>query len=559
MSNPLQILSNVAIDFTNTLRSRVTGIDYISIKLPPQLTPLPEPRNFIEKQILGEGAPSLAELEAIFKRIGNDPRPIGVILHLRGFQMSLADLQSLRDAILRLRETGKRVISYAHEYDLSTYYVASACDEILLQPGGVVATTGMYRQMVFLRDGLDAVGIQVDSVAITPYKGAADQLTLNEPSPEGREQTNWLLDSMFDTVVEDIASVRKMTPDAVKAMIDTALHTHEEALEAGYVDAVLNEEGLSSHLGSSGIWLWEDADKAIYHIVPRVGDKYVVVLHLSGTIVDGESASPPPIAPPIPIPFIGNERMGDITVVQQIRNIMRDTQAAALVVYVDSPGGSAAASEAIASALAEVAKDRPVVVCMGSVAASGGYYISTPAQWIVAQASTITGSIGVIMAKAVNTELLKKLHFNPVDFARGENADIIAPTAPFSEEQRARLRASIENIYGQFVKRVADSRNMSVEAVDELSGGRVWTGKQAHENGLVDQIGGLKEAIAKARALANLPDDAPATLYQGKGKPLPAQLAESVNPAAWFTYMKENLDLLMNSRAQFLLPFEWRE
>ena len=183
---------------------------------------------------------------------------------------------------------------------------------------------------------------------------------------------------------------------------------------------------------------------------------------------------------------------------------MKDPQCGALVLYIDSGGGSATASESMASALGEFAKSRPLVVFMGGVAASGGYYIATPAHWIVAQPGTITGSIGVIMGKLINSELLKKLRFNAVSYLRGDNADLIAGEKPFSDAQRDLLRESIEHIYGQFLERVAESREQSAAEIDAIGGGRVWTGEQALGHGLVDELGNLRTAIDKARNLGQV-------------------------------------------------------
>ena len=214
-----------------------------------------------------------------------------------------------------------------------------------------------------------------------------------------------------------------MKADAVKRMIDGAIHLSEDALEQGYVDGIMNEEALVTYLGVNKLTMWEEANQQLYLPVRDFSGRYVAVLYAGGMIVDGESATPPSDVP-VPIPFVGGERMGDITVNQQLRNLMRDPACGALVLYIDSGGGSASASESMASALSEFAKSRPLVVYMGGVAASGGYYIATPAHWIVAQAGAITGSIGVIMGKLVNSEMLKKLRFNPVSYLRGDNADL---------------------------------------------------------------------------------------------------------------------------------------
>ena len=555
MSKTMRMIQGLSVSLLNMQRARLRAIDYVMIKVPTSFAPVPKERNFVQRQVLGEPPMSLMELVSALDRIGDDPRPLGVILYFRGLSASTADLQSIRDAILRLRDKGKRVLSYAPGYRTSEYYVASACDEILLPPGGMLETSGLFSQQVFLKDGLGAVGLQWDSVAISPYKGAADMLARSEPSPEGREQTNWLLDSVFDTIIDGIAATRKMKPDEVKYMIDGALHVADDALDKGYVDGVMNEEGLLDHLGVTKITLWEEANGQILLPERDFSKKYIGVIYAGGAIVDGESATPPSDMP-IPIPFVGGERLGDITLNQQVRNLMRDPQCGALVLYIDSGGGSATASESMAAALGEFAKARPLVAYMGGVAASGGYYIATPAHWIVAQAGTITGSIGVLMGKLVNSEMLKKLRFNAFSYLRGDNSDLIACDSAFTEAQREMIRRSVDNIYEQFIVRVAESRGTSVDAIDAIGGGRVWTGAQALERGLVDELGDLQTAIDKARELAKLGSEAPAVLLREKGKPIGVQVAEQ-NPAAMVKYVADGVELLSN-RTQCLMPFEWR-
>ncbi len=555
MSKTMRMIQQMSVSLLNMQRARVKAIDYVMIRVPSSFAPVPKERNLVQRQILGAPPMSLMEFVGALERIGEDPRTLGVILYFRGLSASTADLQTMRDAILRLRDKGKRALSYAPGYRTLEYFVASACDEILLPPGGMLETSGLFSQQVFLKEGMNAAGLTFDSVAISPYKSAADMLTRAEPSPEGRDQTNWLLDSIYETVIDGIAATRKMKPDEVKYMIDGALHMSNAALEAGYVDGVMNEEKLLEYLGVGKITMWEEANGQVYLPERDFSGKYVAVIYAGGMIVDGESATPPSDMP-IPIPFVGGERLGDITLNQQVRNLMRDPQCGALVLYIDSGGGSATASESMASALSEFAKSRSLVVYMGGVAGSGGYYIATPAHWIVAQAGTITGSIGVIMGKLVNNEMLKKLRFNAYSYLRGDNANLNAGESHFSDEQRDMIRGSIEHIYEQFLGRVAESRGKSIDEIDAIGGGRVWTGEQALERGLVDELGSLRRALDKARELANLPETAPAILVREKGKPIGVQVAEQ-NPAALAGYALEGLELLSN-RAQCLMPFEWR-
>ncbi len=552
--NPIRLIRRGVFAFANWRRG-FQKIDYIFFTLPQQMPPLTENRGFLRERVLGKSPLSLSELNRIFERIGDDPRPKGIILNLRGLQMSLANLQTLRNSILRLRAKNKRVICFAHNYDNATYFIASAADEIVLQPGGEVATLGMRSQAVFLRDALDTLGIQMDAVAISPFKNALDMFTRRDMSPEGAAQLNWLLDSQYDILVDTIAEGRKRTTDTIRAMIDTAPHLDNVALAAAYISSVETEEDLHRRLASQHIIPWSEADKKIFKKWRKSTDKYVALLHVSGTMMPGESGKPPV---DIPLPFVGDERVGDLTVVSQVRNLMKNKDAAAVILYIDSPGGDANAAEAMTSALLELAKDRPLVVYMNSVAASGGYYIATPAQWIVAQPGTITGSIGVFSAKPVTNGLFERLRVHRTELTRGANANYLSDSTPFSDAQRERMRQTISHIYDQFVGHVSRSRGMSTEAVDAVGGGRVWTGLQAKENGLVDELGDLYAALAKARTLANLPQDAPLVLVHGKRKPLPAQFAEQSNPAAILNYLQMGVTGLCSGHPLMLMPFEWK-
>ena len=544
------LAERLVVALANRQRRRFTDIDYVMFSVPPQMPALPEPRNIIQQRVLGEPPLSLLELERTFARIGRDARLSGVILYLRGLGMSLADLQTLRDAMTRLRRTGKRVIVHAHNYDTLSYYVASAADEIVLLTGGELAATGLVSGVTFMRDALDTLGVGVDVVAISPFKNAMDSFTQRDPTPETQAQIDWLLDSNFQQIVDGIATGRNIAPDDARVLIDGAPYTDEEALTHGYVDAVLPEEGLAAHLRAKYLVPWAEALKVLPLAWPQPEDKYVAVLPLSGLMVEGESQHTPV---DLPIPILGEGRMGSMTVVEQVRALMKDPHAAAVILFIDSGGGSSTASEAMAAALDELAQDRPLIVCMNGVAASGGYYLATPARWIVAQPGTITGSIGVFQAKLLNGDLVRKLRFNAVEFLRGANASYASSLHAFTPEQRERVQATVDRIYARFVERVARSRDLSTEAVDAVAGGRVWTGAQALDHGLVDALGGLHEAAAKARELAGLPADAPLRIWRGKAKPLAPQLAAEANPAAGLRYLRANLDAIFSGEAQFLL------
>ncbi len=544
------------ITLRNQQRMNERDLDYVQIMLTGAINALPQPRPLPLRLLQGDAPLSLTDLERAFRRISDDPRTKGIVLALRGVTMSAVDAQTLRGTIERFRETGKRVIVHAQHFGLIDYYLATAADQVLLQPNGDLMTTGLRADVTFMRDTLAAVGVALDVIAITPYKGALDQLARSEFSPEGREQLDWLLDSQFDTLIDGIAAGRGITPEAARAFIDNAPYIDHQALEHGYIDGLANEEDLPKLLESPHIIPWSEATKKLLEKARPRHEKYVTILPVSGLMIMGESTSPPN-GLPIPLPFAGEELAGDRTITRQVRTIMQDENCAAVVLYIDSGGGSAQAAEAMCAALDELAQTRPLVAYMHSVAGSGGYYVAMPAQHIVAQRSTITGSIGVVMAKSIMEGLRDKLKINTFTLTRGANADIFSDRQPFTDDQRARMRSSIDAVYRRFVERVAESRKLTYEQVDAVGGGRVWTGVQALEHGLIDELGDLRAALKQARQRAHLPDDAPAVLFTGKAKQLPPQLAEAINPAAALLRRAQMLKAaLFNGNALMIMP--WR-
>jgi len=470
--------------------------------------PLPETapsRPSFPQRILSPKVPTLRSLAVQFRQVAQDPRTKGIVLRLYSVNAPLAQLQSLRDLIQEVRAAGKRVVVWSHNYDMAKYYVASAADEILLQHGGSVTAFGHESRYYFLADALERVGIKGDFVQITPYKTAPDMLMRTEMSEQAREMANWLLDDLYRQYVEGIANGRSISVDEAKALIDDCPYTNEKAREAGAVDKVLGEEELPAYLGTeeapAKLADFKAAKRRLLHLPLSRPGKCVAVLRIAGDIIDGRSATPPSKAR---IPLLFSEKAGDLTVAHQARGLARNKRVGAVVVYVDSGGGSATSSEAMAAALKAVAEKKPVIVSMGTVAASGGYYVATPGTKIIAQPGTLTGSIGVVTGKLVTAGLFEKILFHREIISRGKHAGYFSSAQPFTEEERKSLRVSIECIYEQFLNRVSVSRDMTRDEVDAVGGGRVWTGHQAKEHGLVDELGGLDLAIQRAREAAGL-------------------------------------------------------
>ncbi len=540
----------------NLLRRVKRVPEYVIFTLEGTYPELRPPRGSFWQRRISPPPLSLQELGEQFRTIAGDPRVHGVVLHLRPLNMMFAQLQTLRDLIGEMRAAGKRVIVWSHTYDTANYYVACSADEILLQKGGTIDALGLRQRFLFLADALERIGLKGDFVQISPYKSAADFLTRNRMSEELRQMANWLMDSLYAEFLRGVAEGRHLSEKDAKALVDSSPHTDLKAVEARAVDRLISEEDLPTHLGAAGkparLLPWEDARKRLLlRPITRPG-RYVALLRLEGDIIDGHSGRPP-VRPPFRIPLLLSERAGDLTVVQEARRVLTDKRAAAVVLYVDSGGGSATASEAMAAALGKIAATKPLVVSMGSVAASGGYYVSTPGQWIVAQPSTLTGSIGVLNGKIVSRGLLDKLLFHWEMISRGEHATFSDTGKPFSEGERTIVWEGIQRIYDVFLDRVTASRKMTREAVDAIGGGRVWTGRQALERGLVDELGGVDRALAKARELAGLHERAPVREVRLGKQPL-APMAE---PAALIQYALEGVRVLNGSKALCLCPLIW--
>jgi len=544
----------------NLLRRGRKAPDFVLFTVEGPYPEMVPPRGGFLRRRLTRRRATLGDLRMQLKHAAADRRVTGIILRLCSLKMSYAELQSLRDVVAEVRSAGKCVIAWSHGYDFRRYYVACACDEILLQRTGSVAALGDGQRYLFLADALDRVGLQGDFVQISPYKTAPDMLTRSEMSAEAREMANWLSDDIYDQVLEGIAAGRGIGKDDAEALVDGGPHPAAAALEAGVVDAVIGEEEISVHLASGG----KQAQIAPYErvkrhlLVPplRRPGKYVALLRIAGDIIDGRSAQPP-VRPPFRIPLLFSERAGDLTVIQQVRALARSRRAAAVVVHVDSGGGSATSSEAMAAALKKVAEKKPLVVSMGSVAASGGYYIATPGEWILAQPATITGSIGVLGGKIVTAGLLDKLLLRSEMISRGEHALFYSASRPFTEDERRRVWEMINETYAVFLDRVTSSRNLSSEDVDAVGGGRVWTGRQALEHGLIDELGGLERAVDKARELAGLSSRSRVRVVGPPKRelaPIAAKGADAVQ------FIVDGIDLLRGPAALFLVPIvPWPE
>jgi protease IV len=527
--------------------------EYVVFVLEEQMPTLDDlPRPFWQR-FTGPSRLSVRELGRRFDALAADSRIKGVVLHLRPVGMPMATLQDLRELVLRLRRSGKRVVAWATSFGTGTYYLACACDEILLMPSGMVQPLGFAGTGVFLADALARLGLSADFIQVSPYKSAGDPLSKSRMTPEYREQVTWLLESQHAEFVRAIAEGRKLDEKAARDLVDCSPLGDDVAVEKRAVDAALTEEQLPGHLGGS-LGTWERAQSKMRPPAPKLGrGRYVALMRIEGTIVDGRSGRLP-VRPPVEVPLLGEERAGDLSVVQLARQVAGDRRAAAAVLFVNSRGGSSTASEAMRHALAVVASRKPLVVVMGAVAGSGGYDVAAPGSWIVARPGTLTGSIGVIGGKLVTGPLFGKLLVDRETVALGRHVTMNNDDRPYTDEERELVTVEIQRIYRGFLDVVARSRKLPLERVEEVAQGKVWTGRQAVERGLVDELGGLDEGIRKARELAGL--DAAAAVREARGpRRFVPPLVEVAPAAAWLGYVLDGLRML--NRAPALAVMEY--
>ena len=416
----------------------------------------------------------------------------------------LAKLQEVRDAIIDFRRSGKTAIAYLEDGGQSEYYVATACDRIYLPPSTTLALTGVATYELFLRGTFDKIGAQPDMLHIGQYKTAVNQLTEKTYTPAHREVAESLNLDTYEQLVKAIADGRKKSEADVRALLDEGPFLPEDALRAGLVDDLAYEDQLDERAKIPfekderlplGEYNRVKAESVGLNRGPRIA-----VIYASGTIVSGRSGYDP----------LNGSVLGSDTLVESIRRVRENPDIRAVVLRVDSPGGSAVASDVIWRELVllrDAKPQKPLVVSMSDLAASGGYYIAMAAPQIVAEPGTLTGSIGIFGGKIVTGGTYGKLGANIESVSHGKHAEMNSPDRPYNTEERAKVGEQLQAFYDQFVEKVAASRHMTPERVDAIAQGRVWTGRQAKQVGLVDELGGLERAVAVAKQKARIPAD----------------------------------------------------
>jgi protease-4 len=494
------------------------------------LTDPPETSGFDPMAIIsGGGRPLvLRETVAAIHRAAEDPRVSGLIARVQIPAAAAGPVQELRDAIAAFSDV-KPSLAWAETYPGTlSYYLASAFREVWMQPSGTVGLVGFATSALFLRDALDKAGIEAQFIARGEYKSAANRFTQDRYTDAHREADSRLLDSLHGQVWEAVAKSRHIDPAAVDELANKAPLLRDDAITGRLVDRIgFRDEAyarISELIGAPRISPETgggaddpDAPPRLYlsryakatapgqgpqmpSIPGRKSKPTVAVVTLHGRIVSGRGG--PPVLP------FGNSSAGGDTIAAALREAAANDSVSAIVLRVDTPGGSVTGSETIWREVNRIREGgTPVVASMGAVATSGGYYVSMGADKIVANAGTITGSIGVVTGKLVARELKDRLGVGSDSVRTNENADAWSINKPFTNEQHARVEAEADLFYTDFIERVAAGRKLTAEAVDGVARGRVWTGADALERGLVDELGGLRTAINRAKVLAGFDED----------------------------------------------------
>ncbi|ORA32114.1 signal peptide peptidase SppA [Mycobacterium aquaticum] len=507
----------------------------------------PETAGFDPLAMISVGGRPLVLHQAVaaIHRAADDDRVAGLIARVQIPAAAAGPVQELRDAIAEFGAV-KPTLAWSETYPGTlSYYLASAFRDVWMQPSGTVGLVGFATNAMFLRDALDKVGIEAQFVTRGEYKSATNIFTQDRYTDAHREADSRLIESLQSQVWQAIAESRHVSVDSINALADKAPLLRDDAVAGGLIDRIgFRDEAyarISELCGAAAESDGDDSAPRLYlsryarasahkptPAIPGLKSKpTVAVVTVHGPIVSGKGGRQV-------LPF-GNSGAGGDTIAAALREAAAQDDVVAIVLRVDSPGGSVTASETI---WREVVRAREagklVVASMGAVAASGGYYAAMAADAIVANPGTITGSIGVLTGKLVSRELKDKLGVGSDAVRTNANADAWSTNAPFTDEQHAQVEAEADLFYQDFVQRVADGRGLAVDAVQDVARGRVWTGADAHERGLVDELGGLRTAIQRAKLLAGLDEDAKVKIAHLPGSSLRDLLAPkpSSQPAA---------------------------
>ncbi|HZI59394.1 MAG TPA: signal peptide peptidase SppA [Pyrinomonadaceae bacterium] len=530
------------------------------------------------KKFFGGPDQSLTGLVMQFKKAKVDKRIKAILLDVNMSAVGWGKADEIRDAITDFRSSGKQVYAYI-EFGLNKeYYIATAADKIIVPPPGELFINGLAADVMFFRGSLDKLGIYPDIYQIGKYKTAANMFKEKEMTEAHREFINEFIEDLYQRYINTIAQARRKTPDEVRTLIDNAPYNAEQAKNAGLIDDAMYrdqlENMLKKQLGQKesdpliAVRAHDYRDVSPESLGLNKGER-IAVIYATGEIGSGSSQNSPN----------GDQSIGSDTVAKALNDAAADKTIKAVVLRVDSPGGSGLASDIIWRAVETANQKKPVVVSMSDVAASGGYYISASASKIIAQPTTITGSIGVLAGKPVMRGFYDWLGISNEYVMRGKTAGMFRATEKFSDDERVKFEEWIKTTYYRdFVPKVAKGRGKDPGYIDSVAQGRVWTGGQAKDKGLVDEFGGLDKAIDVAKQLAKIPADKgvqrvilpyPTTfleqlLYGGgensnaeleQQRAVMAALPEDARRAFRFMQL---MDRMKNGETMFVMPFDLR-
>ena len=476
---------------TPTVRSH----SYLEINLSGVIYEKSDPDIFTA--IFGVKPPlSMYDIWGNIRKAKHDSRIKCLVLRLGMLQCDWAKIEEIRQSILDFRTSGKKAFAYISEvleFD-KEYYLASACDSIVLHPLGSLVINGIGGYVPFLKNTLEKLGVEAEFEHVEEYKTAANLFTESEFTPAHREMMESIYGDIFNIYVNGVAEARNISESEFRSLIDKAFFNADLAQKSNLVDELMYEDEFLNLIREGGQRISRVSHIQYSKISPSsLGlnkGKKIALLYGMGPILSGEGL---------------NQMIGAQSMARLIKRIRNDVTVSALIFRVDSPGGSAVGSDIIWRELALTKKVKPVVISMSDVAGSGGYWIAMNANKIVAQPQTLTGSIGVVAGKFNMEKLFDKLGITAEKIALGKRADMFTSFRGLTEEERALLKTEILWIYDQFINKVAEGRNLDKEAVDEMGRGRVWTGQQAKNLGLIDEIGGVDKAIELVRELIDVP------------------------------------------------------
>jgi protease-4 len=511
--------------------------------------------------LLRRPADDYASLVAMLRWARDDPRLRAVLIGCEHVNASWARLQGLRRSIERLRQAGKRVWVHLNAAGIHEYYLATAAERISLTPAATLDIAGLSSEAIFLQGALEKAGVQADVVQMGRYKAVGETFTRRDMSVPHREMIESLVDDLYDQIIDGVAEGRSLAPDSVRDTFDSGPFLASEARDARLIDAVAYEDEVEAKLveaceGAAVVERRDYAHRRAREIRRQVLQEHrgtVAVLHVGGTIKSGDS---------IPGPE-GVNATGARSVATALKEAREREDVRAVVVRVTSPGGSGAASDLIWHELMRTRQAKPVVISCGDVAASGGYYVALAGESIVAEAGTITGSIGVVAGKASLRGLYERVGITKEFVRRGKNAGLYSDYSPLGVEERARIEAEAQSFYHGFIDKVAAARRLSVEAAAAAAEGRVWTGRQAWTRGLVDRLGDFADALDLIKERLGIPVEAPIAV---ETFPRPRRLfkvsldvniphAGSLAEAA---AILTRLEVLVRERVWAILPFSLR-